>query len=163
MIISVTGHRPDKLGGYSKEATESLNRFAIRTLQQVKPTKVLTGMALGWDTSIALACVALKIPFVACIPFAGQDALWAPNARGVYKELLTLAESVVNVSGERGYKVHYMQERNIYMVENSEVLLALYNKDKTGGTASAVRYAEAVGKKVINAYPEWTAFRFGRS
>jgi hypothetical protein len=31
----------------------------------IKPTKVMLGMALGWDQAVAIACIDLEIPFEA--------------------------------------------------------------------------------------------------
>ena len=76
MHIAVTGHRHDKLGGYSPTAFRTLQVLAEQELIKLAPTTVLTGMALGWDQAVAAACVKLGLPFVACVPFAGQDRIW---------------------------------------------------------------------------------------
>ncbi len=148
MLLSVTGHRPDKLGGYSTSVYRRLREFAKIELQIIRPSIVLTGMALGWDQAVADACVDLDISFKACVPFKGQEARWPEESQTHYHELLAVASEVVYVS-PIGYAVWKMQVRNKYMVDNSEQLLALWDGSK-GGTANCVEYAV---KKLIPASP----------
>jgi len=42
-----------------------------------------------------------------------------------------------------------MLERDRYLVEHSDCLLAVYNGDQQGGTAATVRYAKQAGRKII--------------
>ena len=42
-----------------------------------------------------------------------------------------------------------MLDRNHRLVEAAEVLLAVYNGERRGGTAATVRYAQKRGKKII--------------
>jgi len=58
LVVGVTGHRPSKLGTedcYSDETLKKLTKLAYRNLKQLQPSKVITGMALGWDTGVAIA------------------------------------------------------------------------------------------------------------
>jgi len=56
MILAVTGHRPEKLGGYGPAVAERLFNLASSELQGLRPEYVLTGMAIGWDQAVADAC-----------------------------------------------------------------------------------------------------------
>ncbi len=69
MDIAVTGHRPDKLGGFSEDVHHRLVRFAKETLSKIPRDNltIVTGMALGWDIAIADACDQVGIPFLAAI------------------------------------------------------------------------------------------------
>ena len=60
---------------------------------------------------------------------------------------------VVFVS-EPGYAAWKMQVRNKWMVDNSDLVLALWN-GTDGGTANCVRYAEKVGKPITNLWERW--------
>ena len=42
-IVSGTGHRPDKLGGYEPEANERLIVYAVKILPSYRPKKVISG------------------------------------------------------------------------------------------------------------------------
>lgn len=73
-IICGTGHRPDKLGGYSNEVTQKLIRVCRFGLEKLQPSLVISGMALGYDQALAEAAIELKIPFHAYCPCYGQDS-----------------------------------------------------------------------------------------
>jgi len=160
MILAVTGHRPDKLGGYSSLAMRRLDLFAEVILRHwtIENTieKVITGMALGWDQSVARVCVALDIPFLAAIPFAGQERLWPDASKQVYNTLLRQAIEVVTVC-EGSYTSHKMQKRNEWMVDHADVLLALWN-GTTGGTRNCVHYAERKQVEVVRLWDDWQKF-----
>ena len=54
MILGFTGHRPASLpGSYSDRTNRALLNTSDFILAQYKPTKVISGMALGWDTAVA--------------------------------------------------------------------------------------------------------------
>jgi uncharacterized phage-like protein YoqJ len=128
--------------------------FARKVLDQLEPIRVITGMALGWDQAIAQACVDLKIPFSAAVPFNGQELTWPRAAQDRYHRLLGQAQEVVIVS-DGDYAPEKMQVRNQWMVDNCDVLLALYD-GSSGGTANCVRYAEGKSVPVINIWSSWT-------
>ena|SRR5690242_919391 len=158
MIVAATGHRPDKLGGYSATVVELTDRVAERALtallQGPDPVRtVISGMALGWDQSIARAAVALKIPFIAAVPFDGQDFAWPPPSRAEYKRLLALASKKVIVS-PGGYSASKMQTRNEWMVDNAHRLLALWN-GTYGGTKNCIEYAKRRNVPITNVWNDW--------
>ena len=126
MIIAGTGHRPDKLDGYELLANLRLLGFARFILDQVKPNKIISGMALGWDQAIAQAAILEKIPFVAAIPFSGQESVWSEELQHNYKYLIKRAAEVVTVSNG-DYAAYKMQLRNEWMVDNCDMVLALWN------------------------------------
>lgn len=151
--FAVTGHRPDKLSGYSDEATKRLVAFAKVVLIKYEPSSVTTGMALGWDTATAIASYRLGISFHAAIPFVGQESQWSDDWKKYYKFLLGKAADVVVVcEGEAaGWKY---QRRNEYMVDRNEEVLALWDGSK-GGTKNCVDYAVKQKKNVTNLWNDW--------
>lgn len=153
MIIAGTGHRPDKLGGYSDGATQRLVRVARKSIEHLSATRVITGMALGWDQALAIACLELGIPFVAAIPFEGQEGKWPARSQALFRQLREKADEVVVVSSG-GYSVEKMQIRNVWMVDHCDRVLALWN-GTSGGTRNCLDYARSVKKPVSNA---WKAF-----
>lgn len=154
MIIAGTGHRPDKLGGYSEDNYKILVSIGEKYLKMLMPTKVISGMALGWDQALAQAAINLKIPLVAAIPFSTQDKVWSDNSKKYYRELLCKATEIINVSDTDDYKLEYMQQRNVWMVDNCDILLAMFNGTQ-GGTENCLKYAETRNKKIINLYPDF--------
>jgi uncharacterized phage-like protein YoqJ len=154
MIYGVTGHRPDKLGGYSTKASQKLTEFAQYHLYELQPDEVITGMALGWDMSIASACVNLNIPFIAAIPFEGQEKKWPDFQQELYHQLLRKSREVVNVSKSNMFSFSYYQIRNMYIVDNCDTLLALWN-GSIGGTYNCIEYANKVNMPIINLWKYW--------
>lgn len=159
MIIAVTGHRPEKLGGYSEEAFIKLVDFAKQELSKLNPEKIISGMAIGWDTAVAIAALELKIPLLAAVPFSGQEKIWPQENKDIYNDILkhNLVDTfIVNPGGFQAWK---MQARNQWMVDNCDILMALYNFNIfTGGTKNCIDYAINQNKKIINLWPQWESF-----
>ena len=154
MIVAGTGHRPNKLGGYTRDAQTRLFNTAIKSLEHLQPTKLISGMALGWDQALARACVELNIPFIAAVPFAGQETVWPAASQRAYRELCEAASDFVIVS-PGGYSAAKMQIRNEWMVDHCDRVLALWD-GSPGGTRNCVDYAKTVNKPISNA---WKCFQ----
>lgn len=154
MILAGTGHRPDKLGWYSPNVAARLKGLASVLLAELQPAWVLSGMALGWDQALAGAALAARIPLAAVIPFEGQELRWPAESQATYRKLRAEASWEVVTSG--AYSADAMHARNRWMVDNATHVLALWSGAE-GGTAHTVRYAERVGRPVVNAWARWTA------
>lgn len=177
IILAATGHRPNKLGGYDNESRLLLTKFAESILKKHQPSKVISGMALGWDMAIASAAVNLDIPFIAAVPFVDQWKRWTTDDVKVYKQLLSKASEVVIVDELANYQVPHtiqgkfhvakMQRRNEWMVDNSDAILALWNasdpKESIGGTKNCVDYAKSrydfPKEQLIYLWESWVEFR----
>lgn len=148
MIFGVTGHRPDKLGGYDTVVMAE-NRTCIKCWlrEQLvgRASYLVTGMALGVDQWAAEVCIEAGIPFVAALPFEGQAGNWPDHSQWHYRRLLEQAAQIVCVS--RGYAVWKFQKRNEYIVDHCAILLAVWN-GSSGGTANCVKYAEKVRRPI---------------
>lgn len=149
--VAVTGHRPNKLGGYKPNTIQDRVRVAIKAqLQAYKVDHpylvILTGMALGVDQWVAEACIELGIPYVACVPFTGQEYAWPADSQIHYQALIKKAINVVVVS-DGSYSAYKMQVRNRYMVDRCDVLMAAWD-GTPGGTGNCVNYATKVGKRM---------------
>ena len=149
-IVVATGHRPEKCGGYSKEAQRRLKELAIDWLVALTPRGAISGMALGWDTAIVEACLDLQLPYVACIPFEGQDTKWFPESRRAYRTYLDRAANVI-VCSKGKYSREKMQIRNQRMIDlalkkgpgpENSILLALWD-GSSGGTKNCLSYADS--------------------
>lgn len=156
-IIAFTGHRPNKLGGYGSHIHNRLVDLAKASIVQHKATLVISGMALGWDTAVAEAAILLGIPFYAAIPFEGQENRWPKLNQDKYHSLLLKASSV-KIIGLQKYFHKAMQDRNKYMVDHCDLLLALWDGSK-GGTYNCISYARSKKKKYINLWNSWQKFK----
>lgn len=146
--VAVTGHRPNKLGGY--KVPNPLYDLVMVGLYQafleLKPTYVITGMAIGLDQWAAELCINMNIPFVAAIPFDGQDAIWPPYAKTKYHWLLSQAAYRYTIC-EGGYEPWKMQKRNEWMINSCHQVVAAFD-GTPGGTANCLTYAITNGKPV---------------
>ena len=153
MIVAFTGHRPNKLGGY-KTPNPTYNWVTFRLdeeLRLLKPDYAISGMALGVDQWAAQVCVDLKIPFLAAVPFAGQESMWPLQSQRHYHNLLKKAFQTVVVS-QGGYAAVKMQKRNEYMVDQCGVLIAVWD-GSPGGTGNCVKYAQKRFKRIVRIQP----------
>lgn len=143
MILAATGHRPNKLGGYTEQTQNKLFKLArcYLTRQQQKDTnlEVISGMALGWDTAWALAALDLQIPLIAALPFRGQDAKWPWYHQAIHSLILRSA-TAVHVVTDGGFSAWKMQARNQWMVDNCTRIVALWD-GSDGGTDNCLSYA----------------------
>lgn len=153
LVVSFTGHRPDKLGGYTFPNPQAMwvIEHLYYVLDKLQPDKVITGMALGVDQWAAEVSIDLDIPFVAAIPFPGQDRTWPEESKEKYKTLLDYADEV-NYLYEGGYAAWKMQARNQWMVDNSDLVIAVWDGSE-GGTSNCVKYATKQKKQIIRIDP----------
>lgn len=156
MIVGVTGHRPDKLGGYSDEVRYRLFQLAVAVFKRYQPAAVISGLALGWDTEVATAAVHVGVPLIAAIPFEGQELKWRPEDRKLYHQLIDLSAEVHYVCSP-GYAAWKMQKRNEWIVDHCDLLFALWDGNKSG-TGNCVEYAQSKGVDVKNLWQSWVRF-----
>jgi uncharacterized phage-like protein YoqJ len=152
MILGITGHRPGKLGSYSipNPTYSFIVSESRRFIEEHKPEKIITGMALGYDQWLAELAIELNIPFIAALPFAGQELYWPQPSQEHYRALLAHAEQMVVVS-IGGFASWKMQVRNQWIVDNSTNMLAAYD-GSLGGTHNCLEYAKTKIKpiRIIN-------------
>lgn len=149
MIVAFTGHRPDKLGGYKLPNPTYVHvcQQIEKVLLDVKPEKAICGMALGVDSWAANVCRKLNIPYIAAVPFEGQEKAWPESSQRIYQSLLNRASEKVIVC-EGAYAAYKMQVRNVWMVDHCDILIAIWD-GTPGGTANCVSYAKSKGKQII--------------
>lgn len=180
MKIAVTGHRPHKLGraydtmhpinieigrkmrdfilnqtGYNKEN----NRFADNEL-----CTIISGMALGVDTVWALVALKLSRQFpdkfiLECaVPCKEQDSKWLSESKKTFHRILSEAHRVVYVT-DTTYTHTCMQERNEYMVNEADMVLAVWD-GTGGGTGNCVQYAREQNKELSIIDPKPIVLKF---
>lgn len=159
MKIAFTGHRPQHFGGNFDHVQMKLNSFAAEVITELRKqygpeTVMITGMALGWDQAIANVCSQNEFPYIAAVPFQGQESVWQERSKVHYNFLLMDAKEVVYVCPP-GYAAWKMQKRNEWMVDQCDLLVALWD-GKPGGTGNCVAYAQKVGKNLLNVWQYWT-------
>lgn len=149
-VIGVTGHRPDKLGGYGPSPLQEKVRAALRAFfqheQRRGSTELITGMALGVDQWAFEEAFAVGFGVRAYIPHQGQEKVWPQPVQQHYHALLAKAAEVRVVS-PGPYQAWKMQTRNVAVVTDSAQMLAVFD-GTPGGTHNCVTYAQYCKKPV---------------
>ncbi|PLS19644.1 DUF1273 domain-containing protein [Bacillus sp. M6-12] len=173
MIITVTGHRPNKLGNAydvhhptNVAIGKKMREFILSQAGYDKETNtfayegeitLISGMALGIDTIWALVAIKLKKDFpnkfkLECaIPCKNHPSRWIKESQEIYYNILKQADKVTQVSNEE-YKPWLMQKRNEYMVDTADIVFACWDGTK-GGTGNCVDYAKKVKKPIYVLHP----------
>ena len=157
-----TGHRPQKLPwGYNENderCIDMINRTKAEIENAIKKGyhTFLCGMALGFDMICAEIVLELKkkYPYVileGAIPCLNQDAKWNSQSKERYRKILGQCD-VKTVLSEV-YTPTCMNDRNMYMVEQSDVVIAIWN-GKPSGTGNTVQFAKEKGCKIKIINPE---------
>lgn len=147
-----TGHRPQKFpfeyGGKGKKFLtylEALKNKIIAAITEYGVTCFISGMALGVDLDFAETVLKLRnaysLKLECALPCKNQALNWEKNEIARYNRILKKADSVTLVS-ER-YSSDCMLKRNRYMVDKSDLVIAVLNADeKSGGTRYTAEYAK---------------------
>ena len=114
-------------------------------------TYFISGGALGVDQDFAEAVLRAKqvhagIVLEIAVPCSSQSDPWREADRRRYQSILDRADKVTVLSEH--YTRFCMQKRNEYMIDKSDLVLAFWNGDRSGGTWNAIQYAERKGKKI---------------
>lgn len=138
MIVAGTGHRPDAIRSFG----HAYNVAEIKL--KSKPVDVfISGMAAGFDIIAAEAALANGIEVWAAIPWLGhKDSLpkdWQERWMRVY-DAAKKRHVIVEQAKFPGNKCYF--DRNHWMVDNADVVMAYWNPEtKTGGTYECINYA----------------------
>ena len=142
-ILMVTGHRPQKIGGYrTPNPTEQWVRKALNAVLRGyqrrfgEDLSVISGMAQGADTIFLEEALALGIRSYAAVPFEGQESNWPPPAQERHRKLLEQCVEVFTVC-EPGYAAWKMFERNHFLVDKADFAVAVWDGSE-GGTGHTV-------------------------
>lgn len=158
--VCFTGHRPEKLN--FSEGDDRFKTFrnllfkVVNRLCELGYTQFISGMARGFDMWAAEAVCRLKtieksVSLVCAVPFPDQAKSWKPEEKARWEAILNESDETANICDR--YTRDCFHRRNRYMVDNSEVVVCLYDGTK-GGTAYTVDYALKKGKIVIQINPQ---------
>lgn len=187
ITISFTGHRPNKLYGYNymSDGNKKIMLSIYNKLKELtgdyNNVQFIEGGALGIDQMSFIVCNKLKkdypnknITIEVAVPFESQDNNWIDSSKKLYRKQLKLADKITYVDTLDDYMIkdyeigkYYptkMQKRNMYMVDNSDVVVSVWD-GSNGGTGNCVSYAMNHNKKIINLNPktfDWNEIGLGK-
>ena len=84
-----------------------------------------------------------NIRLIAVIPYEGQANKWNEHWRERYFNVLEKCDDVITLHTK--YIQGCYHERNRYMVDRSNRLIAIYDGSSLGGTRNTIKYAEKQG------------------
>lgn len=169
-----TGHRPNKLaGGYDYYSAPNIVlgkqiRSAVLDLITNHNTKhFICGGAIGVDQMAFMVLQKLKLTYPditveLAVPFKQQYIKWSTASQNTHHKHVQLADTVtyVDLLSEYTlpqhqpdiYHIAKMQQRNQYMVDNSQYVIAVWD-GTAGGTKNCIDYARANDKSIIRITP----------
>lgn len=181
MNICFSGHRPDNpnMGGYDFDNDKN-RRIRLKMLEVIEHKiymgnddniHFITGGALGVDQYAALICDYLRcikrnrfnITTEVAIPYKDQYLNWNLEDIQRYFRILRHSNVTTYVDTLKDYTINGLEEgkhhpsklelRNHYMVDNCDVLIAVWDGTKKGGTYNCIKYAKKLGKRIIYINP----------
>lgn len=138
MKIAITGHRPERLGDRNKEVYD----WFVEKFKEYKPNDIYTGMARGVDQIAAWAAKDNDYFYTCTFPYKRKS--FCPEE----EELINGSARVIYCSEKYNGPKTYI-DRDEYMVDCSNVLLAVWDGVKEGGTWQTIKYAMQCGKEII--------------
>lgn len=128
MKLLITGHRRKKLEDNGYDFIWIENSIG-EILEEIKGFKIslicYAGMADGVDMMFCNMCNLLELPYIACIPFEGQDEYMNDADKLLRKQQIASAKEVKNV-------------KNSWMVEHCDSGIVVWDGNK-GGTHNVVQ------------------------
>ncbi len=152
-----TGHRPQNLPFRFNESDKrcialkkQLRKLIVQLIEQRNVTHFISGMAIGVDMYAAEIVLDLKakyphITLESAIPCETQATKWSEPLRDRYFKIAERCDKETMLQTQ--YTPDCMQKRNRYMVDQADVLLAVWDGTPSG-TGSTVQYAKTQGKTV---------------
>lgn len=146
-----TGHRPEKLSISEKEAKALLCRGIQSAINKGYRT-FITGMAKGADIWAGELVLEFKniypdIQLVCALPYPTFYRGRSRQEQELYKKILSDA-ALVHISYPSYSPLSY-QSRNMWMVDNSSLVIALFTGE-SGGTRNTIKYAETQNCEIMN-------------
>ena len=156
-----TGYRPSKMPWGYDETDARCVEFRFRLRESLEYligkgyTDFMSGGALGFDQMAARIVLSLRekypwVRLIMVIPFNGQADKWSREQRGRWLEIIEASDRVIRINHRYDKGVFF--QRNHYMVENADLLLAAFD-GQPGGTAGTVAYAKRHGVRVVRIPP----------
>lgn len=133
-----TGHRI-----VGTDLDKNLLKRVIENLIKRGTETFYCGMAKGFDLIAAECVLGFKkncdVKLIACVPYEGQSDSFTEKDKKTYEYILRNCDCVKVFSSY--YYNGCMQQRDRYMVDNSDVVVCFLRENR-GGTFYTVKYAK---------------------
>lgn len=118
----------------------------------------ISGLAIGVDM-LGVESVAFvrafggpEVTITGAMPFPSQPSRWPKPTRDHWDNVCGLCNKVVSVSADP-YSPDKMQIRNVWMVDHSDYVIAIWDGISKGGTQNCINYAKSKGKAILLIQP----------
>lgn len=148
MKVGVTGHRPERIPN-----PDGIKALIAASLQHFRAGMLYQGMAAGVDLWSAKEAWKLKIPYVCVKPWEGHKPRVADQIE--YGKVIKHSAGVVSTDPSHDYLGPWLyQRRNEWIVNNSDVMIAVWDGNPYGGTYRCIEYAWSKAVPVFRLDPE---------
>lgn len=137
MILTITGHRPERLKGQET----LIKKWAKQQLIKLQPTMLYNGMAQGADQIVAIAAKEIGIPIVCCYPFPRKK--YHPTEKWIMEN-----NQIIFVSPQYSKQAYWLRDK--FMVDHADKILCIWDGIAAGGTFITRQYALKQGKEIID-------------
>lgn len=168
--VAGTGHRPttrkdpDGIRPQDMEWVREKARAGLTYLAERGTTEVWTGMALGFDLTLARAALSLGLPVVAHIPYPNQADRWSDEQRAEWEYVRARVADEVIYGREvfdHESATALLKERNRGLIQADAVFACWTGQlvgerwagRRRGGTWSAVAMAQRAGRSGVHICP----------
>ena len=146
-----TGHRPDKMELGEKEIKPLLEKAIDEAIADGYVT-FITGMAMGTDIWAAEIVLERKkrnkdLHLICALPHPNFESRRSMTEKMRFNKIIKNADLVKEINDH--YFTGCYQVRNEWMVDRSNLVIAVFNGQKSG-TKNTVDYAKRKGIKVVN-------------
>ena len=160
---SFTGHRPARFAFGYNESDERCVKIKAVLAEQIGllvdsgVTVFYSGMALAVDTWCAEIVLQIKkvhthIQLIAVRPCETQADSWSSEQQTRHFDILARCDDVITLYPK--YTRSCFFERNRYLVDHAEYLLAVYDGTPKGGTAYTVKYGKQQRRQITVIHPD---------
>ena len=157
MICCVTGHRPKGFPFPYDIDNEYFNTYLdvlddiVEDLMYEGYTHFISGMADGVGLDFASIIVGISnrfegIVLESALPYPLRTTSKESESDEIRHFLVNASQKITVVSPQ--YFKGCMQKRNRYMVDKSDLVLAVWNGEERGGTWDTISYARKKGKPI---------------
>lgn len=119
----------------------------------------ISGGALGTDLMCFVTIEVIKdmypnfkITNELAIPYSGHESKWSEEWKSKLDKCKRVANIITNVETIDNYKSNNvyqkLQKRNEYMIDESDLVIALWDNIEKGGTWNAIKYANSKNKEL---------------
>lgn len=137
-LVLVTGHRPDRLGGYEPSAQSAAVRERIQEALGAMvdvdgPLTVVSGLRLGAEQLGADAALACGLPLAVVLPFPDPDAPWPAASRAWFRSVLAAADVTITLEAREPATKQLagaaIGRRDAWLARNVDAALVVWDQE----------------------------------